>query len=185
MNKLQTHFWLYGIIPLLILYVFNMYFFQDVMNFGIPDCKLWFSNRDCPPLLLEQIDDAHRNFALMSLVIIFWTIWFIVKVFAFSKKETSSVTKMWMRSASIIIPFIFAILFPFLSVIFDVSDLMREYYKFWVYTLQYIGGNPGGFGMGYYILNILLFIFIQPYLIFRFYNLWKREKQNNAWMERE
>ena len=90
-----------------------------------------------------------------------------------------------MRSAAIIIPIIFAVLFPFVSVIFDIGDLMREYYELWVYILQYVGGNPGGFGMGYYIANILLFIFIQPYLIFLFYNLWKQEKQKNAWMERD
>ena len=185
MNKLQTHFWLYGVVPLIILYVFNMYFFQDVWSFNGQDCKYAFTNYECPPLLLEQMNDADRNFALMSLVIVFWTIWFIFKVFLLSKKETSSVTKVWTRSASIIIPIIFAILFPFVSLIFDISDLMREYYNLWVYILQYIGGNPGGFGMGYYIVNILLFIFIQPYLIFRFYNLWKQEKQNNAWMERE
>ena len=184
MNKLQTHFWLYGIVPLLILYVFNMYFFQDVLSFAGRDCKYAFTNYECPPLLLEQMDDANRNFALMSLVIIFWTIWFIVKVFSLSKRQTPSVTKIWMRSAAIIIPIILAILFPFISMILNVSDLMREYYELWVYILQFIGGNPGGFGMGYYIANILLFIFIQPYLIFLFYNLWKQEKQKNAWMER-
>tara|TARA_A100001015_G_scaffold319309_1_gene441797 strand:+ start:1996 stop:2400 length:405 start_codon:yes stop_codon:yes gene_type:complete len=134
---------------------------------------------------MEQMNDAYRNFALMSIVIIFWTIWFIVKVFSLSKNEKSCVEKIWMRSASIIIPIIFAILFPFVSLIFDVGDLMREYYKLWVSILQFIGGNPGEFGMGYYVANILLFIFIQPYLIFLFYNLWKQEKQNNAWMDRD
>ena len=47
-----------------------------------------------------------------------------------------------------------------------------------VYLLQVIGGSPGEFGFGYYLINILIFVIIQPALIVLFFILWRIEKEN-------
>jgi len=65
----------------------------------------------------------------------------------------------------------------------DISYLMKSYYDLWVSILQILGGNPGKFGVGYYIANIILFVFVQPGLIWLFYTLWAQEKQKNADLE--
>ena len=45
-----------------------------------------------------------------------------------------------------------------------------------VYVLQVIGGSPGEFGFGYYVANILIFVILQPALIFTFFALWRLER---------
>jgi hypothetical protein len=59
------------------------------------------------------------------------------------------------------------------------SDFLNNYYDLVFWFLKVIGGNPGGYGMGYYIANFLIFVFIQPGLIMLFFILWKIEKKKN------
>jgi len=73
------------------------------------------------------------------------------------------------------------ILFPFLA--YEMgrtpSLFINLYYDLWVSLLQYLGGSPGKFGMGYYIANILVFVIIQPSLILLFFILWIRQRKKN------
>jgi len=55
--------------------------------------------------------------------------------------------------------------------------LISNIFNVCVYILQVIGGNPGEFGHGYYLANIIIFILLQPALIVLFYILWKLEKR--------
>jgi hypothetical protein len=58
-------------------------------------------------------------------------------------------------------------------------DVINEIYYLWVYILQVLGGSPGEFGMGYYIVNILIFAIIQPGLILLFFLLWIKQRKTN------
>lgn len=57
--------------------------------------------------------------------------------------------------------------------------LVKEFFLFCVYVLQVIGGSPGEFGFGYYLANIIIFVFLQPFLILLFFILWRRLKRKN------
>ena len=59
------------------------------------------------------------------------------------------------------------------------SLFINLYYDMWVSILQFLGGSPGEFGMGYYIANILIFVIIQPSLILLFFILWVRQRKKN------
>ena len=51
------------------------------------------------------------------------------------------------------------------------EELITDFFMSCVYLLQVIGGSPGEFGYGYYLVNILLFVVIQPVLIILFFIL--------------
>ncbi len=59
-------------------------------------------------------------------------------------------------------------------------DLLNWFWGVCLYILQVLGGSPGEFGLGYKIVNILLFVIIQPSLILIFFILWKKEKKKNS-----
>ena len=59
------------------------------------------------------------------------------------------------------------------------EKLVTDFFMFCVYVLQVIGGNPGEFGYGYYLANILIFVILQPALIILFFVLWRLEKKKN------
>jgi len=56
---------------------------------------------------------------------------------------------------------------------------LESYYDIALEILQLLGGNPEGFGLGYEIVNILIFIIIQPGLIILFFLLWQKQKRKN------
>ena len=60
-----------------------------------------------------------------------------------------------------------------------IEKLVTEFFMLCVYLLQVIGGSPGEFGYGYYLANILIFVFLQPALIILFFILWRIEKRKN------
>ena len=62
------------------------------------------------------------------------------------------------------------------------EELITDFFMSCVYLLQVIGGSPGEFGYGYYLVNILLFVVIQPALIILFFILWRHEKNKNKRM---
>jgi len=60
------------------------------------------------------------------------------------------------------------------------EEFITDFFMWCVYILQVIGGTPGEFGFGYYLVNILIFVFLQPVLIILFFILWRKEKRKNG-----
>lgn len=58
------------------------------------------------------------------------------------------------------------------------EEIIKEVFMVCVYILQVIGGKPGEFGHGYYLANLIIFVFLQPALIILFFALWRKEKNN-------
>ena len=58
-------------------------------------------------------------------------------------------------------------------------QFLESYYDIALKILQLLGGNPGGFGLGYEIVNVLIFIIIQPGLTILFILLWQKQKRKN------
>ena len=59
------------------------------------------------------------------------------------------------------------------------EEIIKEIFMVCVYVLQVIGGNPGEFGHGYYLANLIIFVLLQPALIVLFFMLWRIEKKKN------
>ena len=59
------------------------------------------------------------------------------------------------------------------------EKFITDFFMWCVYILQVIGGSPGEFGFGYYLANIVIFVFLQPALIILFFMLWRKEKRKN------
>ena len=59
------------------------------------------------------------------------------------------------------------------------EKIITDLFMLCVYILQVIGGTPREFGFGYYLANIVIFVFLQPVLIILFFILWKKEKRKN------
>jgi hypothetical protein len=59
------------------------------------------------------------------------------------------------------------------------EEFITDFFMWCVYILQVIGGEPGEFGFGYYLANIVIFVFLQPALIILFFILWRKEKRKN------
>ena len=60
------------------------------------------------------------------------------------------------------------------------EQFITDFFMWCVYILQVIGGAPGEFGFGYYLVNIVIFVFLQPALIILFFILWRKEKRKNS-----
>ncbi len=60
------------------------------------------------------------------------------------------------------------------------EEFITDFFMWCVYILQVIGGAPGEFGFGYYLANIVIFVFLQPALIILFFILWRKEKRKNS-----
>ena len=60
------------------------------------------------------------------------------------------------------------------------EKFITDFFMWCVYILQVIGGAPGEFGIGYYLANIVIFVFLQPTLIILFFILWRKEKRKNS-----
>ena len=59
------------------------------------------------------------------------------------------------------------------------EEIIKEIFMVCVYILQVIGGEPGEFGHGYYLANLIIFVLLQPALIVLFFTLWRIEKKKN------
>ena len=59
------------------------------------------------------------------------------------------------------------------------EKFITDFFMWCVYILQVIGGTPGEFGFGYYLANIVIFVFLQPALMILFFILWRKEKRKN------
>ena len=60
-------------------------------------------------------------------------------------------------------------------------DFINWFWGVCIYILQVLGGSPGEFGLGYMVVNILIFVIIQPSLILLFFILWRNEKKKNRY----
>jgi len=60
------------------------------------------------------------------------------------------------------------------------EKFITDFFMWCVYILQVIGGTPGEFGFGYYLANIVIFVFLQPALIILFFILWRKEKRKKS-----
>ena len=60
------------------------------------------------------------------------------------------------------------------------EKFITDFSMWCVYILQVIGGTPGEFGFGYYLANIVIFVFLQPALIILFFILWRKEKRKKS-----
>ena len=65
------------------------------------------------------------------------------------------------------------------------SEFLVILYDLALVALQWIGGEVGAMGLGYYIANIAVFVFIQPSLILIFMGLWLRQKRKNRRLVRK
>ena len=59
------------------------------------------------------------------------------------------------------------------------EKFITDFFMWCVYILQAIGGAPGEFRFGYYLANIVIFVFLPPALIILFFILWRKEKRKN------
>ncbi len=59
------------------------------------------------------------------------------------------------------------------------EQFITDIFMLCVYVLQVIGGSPGEYGFGYYLANLLIFVFLQPALILLFFILWRIERNKN------
>jgi hypothetical protein len=48
-----------------------------------------------------------------------------------------------------------------------------------VEILQFLGGSPGEYSFGYNLVNLIIFVILQPSLILSFLILWRLEKKKN------
>jgi len=178
MSDLSKQFWLFGFFPILILYMIDMHFAGKYMFYIVDDC---FVKDNCTIELTENLNRLKFIFYPLSLILFTLTFWNCYRIFKLTKLNTSLKTKIIARSLVIVIPIIAMILFPLLAYEMErtPSLFINLYYDLWVSLLQYLGGSPGKFGMGYYIANILVFVIIQPSLILLFFILWIRQRKKN------
>ena len=54
--------------------------------------------------------------------------------------------------------------------------MTNDFFNWCVYILEMIGDFTG---MGYELVNIVIFVIIQPLVIILFYILWRRERNKN------
>ena len=55
---------------------------------------------------------------------------------------------------------------------------ISDVFMFCVEILQFLGGSPGEYGFAYNLANLIIFVILQPGLIFLFYGDKKRKKIN-------
>ena len=60
------------------------------------------------------------------------------------------------------------------------EKIITDFFMRCVNILQVIGGAPGEFRFGYYLANIVIFVFLQPALIILSFILWRKEKIKNS-----
>jgi hypothetical protein len=62
--------------------------------------------------------------------------------------------------------------------------LIHEIFNGCVYVLQVLGGEPGEYGFGYELANLIVFVILEPALILLFAWLWWRERLHTKRNER-
>ena len=61
------------------------------------------------------------------------------------------------------------------------KEFLENYYYLGKDILIFLGGGGGQESLGYEIINILIFVFIQPGLIIFFFYLWQKERKKNSY----
>ena len=62
------------------------------------------------------------------------------------------------------------------------SAFLISIYDIALITLQWLGGEVGTMGFGYFVANIVIFVVVQPSLIIIFLLLWLRQRKKNKLM---
>ena len=62
------------------------------------------------------------------------------------------------------------------------SAFLISIYDIALIVLQWLGGEVGTMGLGYFVANIVIFVVVQPSLIIRFLLLWLRQRKKNKLM---
>lgn len=57
------------------------------------------------------------------------------------------------------------------------EEFITDLFMKCVYVLQVLGGDPGNYGYGYYVANIVVFVVIEPALIVLFFVMWLKAKR--------
>ena len=57
------------------------------------------------------------------------------------------------------------------------EEFITDLFMKCVYVLQVLGGDPGNYGYGYYVANIVVFVVIEPALIVLFFVMWLNAKR--------
>lgn len=57
------------------------------------------------------------------------------------------------------------------------EEFITDLFMKCVYVLQVLGGDPGNYGYGYYVANIVVFVVIEPALIVLFFVMWRNAKR--------
>ena len=57
------------------------------------------------------------------------------------------------------------------------EEFITDLFMKCVYVLQGLGGDPGNYGYGYYVANIVVFVVIEPALIVLFFVMWRNAKR--------
>ena len=61
------------------------------------------------------------------------------------------------------------------------KEFLENYYQLGKNLLIFLGGGGGQESLGYEIVHILIFVFIQPGLIIFFFYLWQKERKKNSY----
>ena len=64
------------------------------------------------------------------------------------------------------------------------SEFLIIIYDYALIALQWLGGGIGKMELGYFVVNIALFVFVQPILIIAFFVLWLRQKRKNRLLQK-
>ena len=59
------------------------------------------------------------------------------------------------------------------------SAFLISIYDIALIVLQWLGGEVGTMGFGYFVANIVIFVVVQPSLIIMFLLLWLRQRRKN------
>ena len=62
------------------------------------------------------------------------------------------------------------------------TTFLISIYDIALIVLQWLGGEVGTMGFGYFVANIVIFVFVQPSLIIMFFLLWSRQRKKNKLM---
>ena len=57
------------------------------------------------------------------------------------------------------------------------EKIITDFFMICVNILQVVVGAPGEYGFRYHLINIIIFVILQPALILLFFILWRKEKK--------
>ena len=117
-KKLKQQYWYYGVIPILFVYLIDIFISGKYYVLGFNDCLI---SQSCSELFFEEYYFWRNFFYLLSIVLLIYTIWNGYRVFVLSKNGIEKAHKIRVRIYVIVFPIIAIIASPILA-------LTTEYY---------------------------------------------------------